>query len=223
MQRLSTTRRRAFLWAVSLVCTAMLAGASAAAAKDQVRVAGLTWPGYGWWYIMHGEESGARSRHLLPGDRGSVPELQPDGVRPARGDLEHGRVRADRRLAEHAGAPSDLRQSVARHRQILLRPEIKSAADLKGKKVAVMVGGLPQIMLGIYLEKNGIPFEFGRICERHHGSGRGRHDRRHGRRGRALGAVREPADEGGSGRDQGGEHGRSGMGRRRRSSPTRIS
>ena len=42
--------------------------------------------------------------------------------------------------------------------QLVLRPEIKSAADLKGKKVAVMVGGLPQIMMGIWLEKNGVPF-----------------------------------------------------------------
>jgi NitT/TauT family transport system substrate-binding protein len=40
-----------------------------------------------------------------------------------------------------------------------MRPEITSPADLKGKKVAVMVGGLPQIMMGIYLEKNGMPFD----------------------------------------------------------------
>jgi NitT/TauT family transport system substrate-binding protein len=42
--------------------------------------------------------------------------------------------------------------------RLIMRPEIKSPADLKGKKVAVMVGGLPQIMMGIYLEKNGLPF-----------------------------------------------------------------
>ena len=41
--------------------------------------------------------------------------------------------------------------------KIVLRPEIKEALDLK--KVAVMVGGLPQIMMGIYLEKNGLPFD----------------------------------------------------------------
>jgi len=43
--------------------------------------------------------------------------------------------------------------------KLIMRPEITSPADLKGKKVAVMVGGLPQIMMGIYLEKNGIPFD----------------------------------------------------------------
>ncbi len=159
MQRLSTTRRRAFLWAVSLVCTAMLAGASAAAAKDQVRVAGLTWPGYGWWYIITAKnlapdldisyqaiEDPFQSFSLMASGQleviSSTAEFAPIGASqnmPVRqvtyGNLSHG---------------TD---------QILLRPEIKSAADLKGKKVAVMVGGLPQIMLGIYLEKNGIPFD----------------------------------------------------------------
>jgi NitT/TauT family transport system substrate-binding protein len=43
--------------------------------------------------------------------------------------------------------------------KIIVRPEIKNAAELKGKIVAVMVGGLPQIMMGIYLEKNGLPFD----------------------------------------------------------------
>ena len=43
--------------------------------------------------------------------------------------------------------------------KLIMRPEVKSPADLKGKKVAVMVGGLPQIMMGIYLEKNGMPFD----------------------------------------------------------------
>ena len=41
--------------------------------------------------------------------------------------------------------------------KIVLRLEIKEALDLK--KVAVMVGRLPQIMIGIYLEKNGLPFD----------------------------------------------------------------
>ncbi len=40
--------------------------------------------------------------------------------------------------------------------KIVLRLEIKEALDLK--KVAVIVGRLPQIMMGIYLEKNGLPF-----------------------------------------------------------------
>ena len=44
--------------------------------------------------------------------------------------------------------------------RLVMRPEIANPADLKGKKVAVMVGGLPQIMMGIYLEKNGLPFDW---------------------------------------------------------------
>ncbi|WP_158007708.1 hypothetical protein [Methyloceanibacter marginalis] len=29
-----------------------LFAADMAVAKEKVRVAGLTWPGYGWWYII---------------------------------------------------------------------------------------------------------------------------------------------------------------------------
>ncbi len=53
---LSTLRR--FSLAVAVACFAF-AGASAGWAKDQVRVAGLTWPGYGWWYL-------AQAKNLAP-------------------------------------------------------------------------------------------------------------------------------------------------------------
>ena len=42
---------------------------------------------------------------------------------------------------------------------IIARPDIKSAADLKGKQVAVMEGGLSHIMMGIWLEQNGVNWD----------------------------------------------------------------
>jgi NitT/TauT family transport system substrate-binding protein len=42
--------------------------------------------------------------------------------------------------------------------KIILAPDIKSPTELKGKKVAVMEGGLTQIYMGIWLERNGLKF-----------------------------------------------------------------
>ena len=130
-----------------------------ASAAEQVRIAGLTWPGYGWWHIAQSKqlapelnityqaiEDPFQSFGLMASNQleiiSSTAEFAPIGASqnmPVRmftfGNLSHGTDK------------------------LILRPEIASPADLKGKKVAVMVGGLPQIMMGIYLEKNGLPFD----------------------------------------------------------------
>lgn len=158
MQRSSTTRRRVFLWAVSLVCTAMLAGASTAAAKDQVRVAGLTWPGYGWWYII-------TAKNLAPDLEISYQAIE-DPFQSF-GLMASGQLDVISSTAEFApiGASQDMPVRLVTYGnlshgidQILVQPEVATPEDLRGKKVAVMVGGLPQIMLGIYLERHGIAF-----------------------------------------------------------------
>ncbi|MGD9742574.1 MAG: ABC transporter substrate-binding protein [Dongiaceae bacterium] len=159
MRQSSGSTLRRLMLAAAFAAAAVIGSAGAAAAKDQVRVAGLTWPGYGWWYIIEAKdlapdleityqaiEDPFQSFALMASGQleviSSTAEFAPIGASqnmPVRqityGNLSHG---------------TD---------QILLRPEIKSAEDLRGKKVAVMVGGLPQIMLGIYLEKNGVPFD----------------------------------------------------------------
>ena len=43
--------------------------------------------------------------------------------------------------------------------RIILSPEIKDPSELKGKKVAVLEGGLTQIYMGIWLEENGVNFK----------------------------------------------------------------
>ena len=58
MRQESLSKLRQFSLAVAVACLAV-AGATAGWAKDQVRVAGLTWPGYGWWYL-------AQAKNLAP-------------------------------------------------------------------------------------------------------------------------------------------------------------
>ena len=128
-------------------------------AKDQVRVAGLTWPGYGWWFI-------AKEKNLAPDlDISYTPiedPFQSFGLMSSRqleivsSTAEFAPIGASQNMPVRMFAYGNLSHGTDR---LIMRPEIKSPADLKGKKVAVMVGGLPQIMMGIYLEKNGLPFD----------------------------------------------------------------
>lgn len=151
-------RLRQFSLAIALMGVALMVAASASA-KEKVRVAGLTWPGYGWWYI-------ANAKNLAP-DLDITYQAIEDPFQSF-SLMSSGQVDIVSSTAEFApiGASQDMPVRMFAYGnlshgtdKIILRPEIASAADLKGKKVAVMVGGLPQIMMGIYLEKNGLPFD----------------------------------------------------------------
>lgn len=151
-------RLRQFSLAIALIGVALMVAVSASA-KEKVRVAGLTWPGYGWWHI-------ANAKDLAP-DLDITYQAIEDPFQSF-SLMSSGQVDIVSSTAEFApiGASQDMPVRMFAYGnlsngtdKIILRPEIKSAADLKGKKVAVMVGGLPQIMMGIYLEKNGLPFD----------------------------------------------------------------
>lgn len=131
----------------------------AAWAKDQVRVAGLTWPGYGWWHIINAK---GLAPDLEVTYQAIEDPFQSFGLM-ASGQLEiisstaeFAPIGASQNMPVRMIALGNLSKGTDK---LIMRPEIKSPADLKGKKVAVMVGGLPQIMMGIYLEKNGVPFD----------------------------------------------------------------
>jgi len=127
-------------------------------AKEQVRVAGLTWPGYGWWYI-------AKEKNLAPDldisyqaieDPFQSFSLMTSGqLEIVSSTAEFAPIGASQNMPVRMAAYGNLSHGTDK---LIMRPEIKKPEDLKGKKVAVMVGGLPQIMMGIYLEQNGIPF-----------------------------------------------------------------
>lgn len=128
-------------------------------ASEQVRVAGLTWPGYGWWHI-------AQAKKLAPDldityqaieDPFQSFSLMSSGqVEIISSTAEFAPIGASQNMPVRMFAFGNLSHGTDK---IIMRPEITGPADLKGKKVAVMIGGLPQIMMGIYLEKNGLPFD----------------------------------------------------------------
>ena len=157
MHQAALSRSRQCVFAMAMAGLALLA-AIPALAKEQVRVAGLTWPGYGWWYI-------AKAKNLAPDLDISYQAIE-DPFQSF-GLMSSGQLEIISSTAEFApiGASQNMPVRMFAYGnlshgtdKLIMRPEIKSPADLKGKKVAVMVGGLPQIMMGIYLEKNGIPF-----------------------------------------------------------------
>src|SRR5262245_57292288 len=158
MRQASLSKLRQLFLTVAVACLAV-AGSSAAWAKDQVRVAGLTWPGYGWWYL-------AQAKGLAPELDISYQQIEDPFQSFAlmtSGQLdivsstaEYAPIGASQNAPIRMFAYGNLSHGTDR---LIMRPEIKSPADLKGKKVAVMVGGLPQIMMGIYLEKNGLLFD----------------------------------------------------------------
>lgn len=154
----STLPKRS-LRGAALGCLLTLIGMTGLQAQEQVRVAGLTWPGYGWWHII-------AAKNLAPDLRISYQAIE-DPFQSfslmASGQLE---VVSSTAEFGPIGASQDMPVRIVTYGnlsygtdQILLRPEIESPADLAGKKVAVMVGGLPQIMMGIYLERHGVPFD----------------------------------------------------------------
>ena len=189
--------------------------ANLALAKEQVRVAGLTWPGYGWWYI-------AKEKNLAPDldisyqaieDPFQSFSLMTSGqLEIVSSTAEFAPIGASQNMPVRMAAYGNLSHGTDK---LIMRPEIKSAEDLKGKKVAVMVGGLPQIMMGIYLEQNGIPFnsvEYVNVIMDQAAAAMIGGTRR---RRRAVGAVRHPDLGGGARRQGGGEHQRPGMGQER--------
>ncbi|MCI0430722.1 MAG: ABC transporter substrate-binding protein [Rhodospirillales bacterium] len=137
----------------------IFAGGQGASAAEKVRIAGLTWPGYGWWHII-------QAKNLAP-DLEITYQAIEDPFQSF-SLMTSGQLEIVSSTAEFApiGASQNMPVRIVTYGnlsygtdQLVLRPEIESAAELKGKKVAVMVGGLPQIMMGIWLEKNGVPFD----------------------------------------------------------------
>lgn len=130
--------------------------AQLAHAAEKVNVSLFSWPGYGFWYI-------AQEKNLVPEldlnitiieDPYESFSLMTSGqLDVTSSTVEYGPIAVD------SGVPLKLvaytNPSYGTDK-IILAPGIKSAKDLIGKKIAVMEGGLSQIYVGMWLEKNGV-------------------------------------------------------------------
>lgn len=133
---------------------------AASSTKPQtVKISLFSWPGYAFWFI-------AKEKNL-------VPELDLDIViiedpYESFGQMAAGKLDVTSSTVEYGpiaaekGVPVKLvsytNPSYGTDK-IILGPGIASAADLRGKEVAVLEGGLTQIYMGIWLEENGVKFD----------------------------------------------------------------
>lgn len=129
-----------------------------ALAAEKVRVSLFSWPGYGFWYI-------AKEKNLVPEidwDIQIIEDPYQSFSAMAAGQLditsstvEYGPIAAEKKVPVKFVTYTN--PSIGTDK-IILAPDIKGPADLKGKKVAVLEGGLTQIYMGIWLENNGVKF-----------------------------------------------------------------
>ena len=124
-----------------------------------VRVSLFSWPGYGFWFI-------AKEKNLAPDINldiqiiedpyESFGQMTAGNLDVASSTGEYGPIAAD--AANGIKLVAITNPSIGTDK-IILAPKIEKAEDLKGKSVAVLEGGLTQIFMAMWLEKNGVKFD----------------------------------------------------------------
>lgn len=148
-----------------LATSTLLAGsflltlASPIQAAEEVKISGFTWPGYGFWFI-------AKDRNLAPSldinyqtiedPYESYNLVTADRMDVVSSTVEFSPIAAERDMPLKLVAFANLSYGTDK---IVVAPGIDGPADLKGKKVAVVEGGLAQIYVAMWLERNGHPFD----------------------------------------------------------------
>lgn len=146
---------------VGMALAAVLAvGAGAGAqAAEQVRVSGLTWPGYGFWFIV-------QEKNLAPDLEITYQAIEDpfeSFALASSGQLdivystiEFAPIAASEGFPIKLVAYGNLSHGTDK---IIVGPGIESAEDLRGQKVAVLEGGLAQLYMAMWLEANGVPYD----------------------------------------------------------------
>ena len=152
------------LWRTSIMtlaaCALALGIVGAASAKDTVRVAHFSWPGYGFLHI-------AKAKGMLPENMDLEISIIEDPVQSmgllASGQLdvvtstiEFGPIALAEDMPVKLLGLTNLGNGSDR---IIVGPDIKEPGDLRGKKVGVIEGGLSQIYMAIWLEQQGIKWD----------------------------------------------------------------
>ena len=124
--------------------------------REKVNVSLFSWPGYGFWFI-------AREKNLVPELELNIQIIE--DPYESFGLMSAGRLDVTSSTVEYgpiavdSGVPVRLvtytNPSYGTDR-IIMRPDIASPQDLRGKRVAVLEGGLTQIFMGIWLEQQGV-------------------------------------------------------------------
>ncbi len=150
-------RRFSRLLAVTaLFCALLVGSAGTVMAKETVRVGHFTWPGYGFLYV-------AQEKNLSPDlefeftiieDPIQLFSLLSSGqLDLVFSTVEFGPIATAEDMGFKLISFTNLSNGTD---NIVVRPDIKEASDLKGEQIAVLEGGLAQIMVAIWLEENGV-------------------------------------------------------------------
>ena len=128
-------------------------------AAEEVRISGFTWPGYGFWFI-------ARDKNLAPNLEINYQTIEDpyesynlvtaDQMDVVSSTVEFSPIAAERNMPLELVAFANLSYGTDK---IVVAPGIDGPADLEGKKVAVVEGGLAQIYVAMWLERNGFAFD----------------------------------------------------------------
>jgi NitT/TauT family transport system substrate-binding protein len=130
-------------------------GAAIASAAEPVNISGLTWPGYGFWFIA--KEKGLAPDLDLSYQRIEDPNQSFNLLTAGQVDVVSSTIEFTPIGVEN-GMPLKLVASYGTDK-IIAAPKIETAEDLKGKDVAVLEGGLAQIFMAMWLEKNSVDFQ----------------------------------------------------------------
>tara|TARA_R110002096_G_scaffold104771_11_gene230731 strand:+ start:2980 stop:4056 length:1077 start_codon:yes stop_codon:yes gene_type:complete len=135
------------------------ASTEASVTPQTVKISLFSWPGYAFWFV-------AKEKNLVPEldlDLVIIEDPYESFAQMAAGQLdvtsstvEYGPIAADQDVPVKLVTYTNPSYGTDK---IILGPGVTSAADLKGKEVAVLEGGLTQIYMGIWLEENGVKFD----------------------------------------------------------------
>jgi NitT/TauT family transport system substrate-binding protein len=127
--------------------------------KEKVNLSLFSWPGYAFWFI-------AKEKNLVPELELNISIIEDpyeSFAQMAAGQLdvtsstvEYGPIAADQGVPVKMVTYTNPSYGTDK---IIFGPGVQTAADLKGKQVAVLEGGLTQIYMGIWLEQNGVKFD----------------------------------------------------------------
>ncbi len=144
---------------VAAVGLILISASQIARAAEEVKISGFTWPGYGFWFI-------ASEKGLAPNleiDYQTIEDpyesynlVTADQMDVVSSTAEFAPIAAERGMPLKSVAFANLSYGTDK---IVAAPGITGPEDLKGKKVAVVEGGLAQIYVAMWLEKNGFAYD----------------------------------------------------------------
>lgn len=127
--------------------------------QEEVRVSLFSWPGYGFWFIAQEENLVPEINldiSIIEDPYESFSLMKAGQLDVTSSTVEYGPIAAENSVPIKLVAYTNPSFGTDK---IILGPDISSPQDLKGKKVAVLEGGLSQIYMGIWLEENGLSIE----------------------------------------------------------------